>query len=116
MTGTLLSFSAMALSVRALAGRFSIFEILTIRSGLGLAIIVAVGLVRPELWRGVAPRRLHLHFLRNGTHFVAQYLWALSLTMLPLATVFALEFTMPAWTAVLAAIFLGERMTTSRVG
>jgi drug/metabolite transporter (DMT)-like permease len=30
--------------------------------------------------------------------------------------VFALEFTMPAWTILLAPIFLGERMTASRVG
>jgi drug/metabolite transporter (DMT)-like permease len=36
--------------------------------------------------------------------------------MLPLATVFALEFTMPAWTAVLAVWFLHERMTASRLG
>jgi len=36
--------------------------------------------------------------------------------MLPLATVFALEFTMPAWTAVLAVWFLHERMTPSRLG
>ena len=42
--------------------------------------------------------------------------WALSLTMLPLAMVFALEFTMPAWTALLAVWFLHERMTPSRLG
>ncbi len=116
MSGTLLSFSAMAVSVRALAGAFSIFEILTIRAAIGLALTLAVGLIRPELWRGFTPRRLHLHFLRNGTHFVAQYLWTVSLTLLPLATVFALEFTMPAWTALLAVLFLGETMTRSRLG
>ena len=43
-------------------------------------------------------------------------MWALSLTMLPLAMVFALEFTMPAWTALLAVWFLHERMTPSRLG
>jgi drug/metabolite transporter (DMT)-like permease len=36
--------------------------------------------------------------------------------MLPLATVFALEFTVPAWTLVLALPLLGERMTSSRIG
>jgi drug/metabolite transporter (DMT)-like permease len=116
MTGTLFSFSAMAVSVRALAGSFSIFEILTIRSALGLAITVAIGLMMPSLWRSVAPRRLHLHLLRNGPHFVAQYFWSVSLTLLPLATVFALEFTMPAWTALLAVLFLGESMTRNRLG
>ena len=40
----------------------------------------------------------------------------MSLLLLPLATVFALEFTMPAWTILLAPFFLGERMTASRIG
>lgn len=43
-------------------------------------------------------------------------MWSLSVILLPLATVFALEFTMPIWTIVLAAPLLGERMTVSRVG
>ena len=38
------------------------------------------------------------------------------MVLLPLATVFALEFTMPAWTILLAPFFLGERMTRSRIG
>src|SRR5262249_1356092 len=64
----------------------------------------------------VSRKHFWLHLMRNGVHYVSQYLWATGLTLLPLATVFALEFTMPAWTAILATIFLGERMTTSRVG
>ena len=54
--------------------------------------------------------------MRNSVHFAAQVAWATSLTLLPLATVFSLEFTMPAWTALLAAIFLHERLTQSRIG
>ena len=49
-------------------------------------------------------------------HYASQFAWALSLTMLPLAMVFALEFTMPAWTALLAVWLLHERMTPSRLG
>ena len=36
--------------------------------------------------------------------------------MLPLATVFALEFIIPAWVTLLAVLFLGERMTATRAG
>ena len=36
--------------------------------------------------------------------------------LLPLATVFALEFTAPAWTLLLAVPVLGERLTRSRIG
>jgi drug/metabolite transporter (DMT)-like permease len=57
-----------------------------------------------------------LNTLRNTVHYASQYAWALSLTMLPLALVFALEFTMPAWTALLAVWLLGERMSPSRIG
>ena len=116
MSGALLSFCVMAVSIRALATSLSIVEILTLRAGVGLAIIGIILAFRPELRRMIVRRRLGLHALRNTIHFGAQYLWAMSLLLLPLATVFALEFTMPAWTMLLAAIFLGERMTASRAG
>jgi drug/metabolite transporter (DMT)-like permease len=116
MTGTLLSFSVMAIAIRELSGSLSILEILAIRSFLGLLIILAIMAVRPELRHSIKTHRLGLHLLRNGVHFGSQYLWAWSLLLLPLATVFALEFTMPAWTILLAPFFLGERMTPSRIG
>jgi drug/metabolite transporter (DMT)-like permease len=116
MTGALLSFSAMAVSVRALSGTLRIMEILAIRNGCGLAILLALGALRPAFMHALTARRLGLHLVRNTIHFGAQFLWAMSITLLPLATVFALEFTMPAYTALLAAVFLGERMTPSRVG
>jgi drug/metabolite transporter (DMT)-like permease len=116
MTGTLLSFSVMAISIRALAGALSILEILALRAAIGLAIIGIVVVLRPQLRRDITRRRLGLHILRNTIHFGSQYLWASSLLLLPLATVFALEFTMPAWTILLAPFFLGERMSASRIG
>jgi drug/metabolite transporter (DMT)-like permease len=116
MTGTLLSFCVMAVSIRSLSGALSILEMLTVRSAVGLAIVLAVLAVRPEFRTAISRRRLRLHFLRNSIHFGSQYLWAMSLLLLPLATVFALEFTMPAWTILLAPIFLQERMTASRIG
>jgi drug/metabolite transporter (DMT)-like permease len=117
MVGALLSFSVMAVSIRLLAGRgLSIFEILAIRATVALVILGALMLVRPELRACARPRRLGLHLLRNTVHYASQYSWALSLTLLPLAMVFSLEFTMPAWTALLAAWLLHERMTPSRIG
>jgi drug/metabolite transporter (DMT)-like permease len=116
MTGALLSFCTMALSIRGLAGRLNIFEILSIRSASGVLVLCALVVLRPELRQDLALRRIGLHAVRNSVHFAAQYAWALSLTMIPLATVFALEFTMPAWVALLAMPLLGERMTVSRAG
>lgn len=117
MVGALLSFSVMAVSIRELSrGGLSIFEILAIRSGVALFVLLTLLAVRKDLRVHALPRRMGLNLFRNTVHYVSQYSWALSLTMLPLATVFALEFTMPAWTAILAIWFLHERMTPSRLG
>ena len=117
MVGALLSFSVMAVSIRQLSRvGLSIFEILAIRSGVALVVLFVLLAVRPDLRLHARPRRMGLNLFRNTVHYASQFSWALSLTMLPLATVFALEFTMPAWTALLAIWFLHERMTPSRLG
>lgn len=115
MSGTLLSFSAAAVSVRALAPVFSVFEMLSIRNAGAVLILLALALVRPGLRTGMKPRHLGLHLVRNSLHFAGTYVWTFSLTLLPLATVFALEFTMPAWVAILAVPLLHERMNRGRV-
>lgn len=112
----MLAFSTMALSIRALAGALSIFEILAVRSASGLTVLLALLAARRDLRTAVRPRRMVLHAVRNTVHFAAQYSWALGVTLLPLAAVFAIEFTTPAWVALLAAVLLGERLTPSRIG
>ena len=116
MTGALFSFSISALAIRALGKHLNVFEILSIRSGAGLFMLLVLVAARPELRAELVPRHMGLHVVRNTTHFVGQYLWALAVTLLPFATVFALEFTTPAWVALLAVLFLHERMTPSRAG
>jgi drug/metabolite transporter (DMT)-like permease len=116
MTGALLSFSAMALAIRNLSGALSTFEILALRTGGGLIVMLAIGALRPHLFRSFTTHRIGLHATRNSIHLASQYLWTASIALLPLATVFALEFTTPAWTTLLAVALLGERLTLSRVG
>ena len=116
MTGALLSFSVSALAIRELGKQLTTFEILSIRSGAGLLVLLVLVAARPALRRELAPRFIGFHLARNTTHFVGQFSWALAVTLLPFATVFALEFTTPAWVALLAALVLGERMTKSRFG
>jgi drug/metabolite transporter (DMT)-like permease len=116
MGGALISFIAAALAIRALAHKLNVFEMMSVRSAGGIAILLAVAALRPELKKGLTLRRIRLHFLRSSVHFVSQIGWALAITMLPFATVFALEFTTPVWVAVLATLLLNERMTPSRAG
>ncbi len=114
MSGGLLMFCLMALGGRELAGAVSTFQILFFRSLIGLAVITAVILQqgRRDLF---ATRRLPLHVGRNTAHFVGQYGWFLGLGLLPLAQVFALEFTTPFWTLLVARIFLGEALTGRKI-
>ena len=116
MAGVLLSFSALAVSVRELTRVLSVVEILALRNAAGIAILVMLALARPQLRPDLLPRRMRLHALRNVIPFAAQVGWALGVKLLPLAMVFSLEFTSPAWVALLAVVLLGERLTPSRLG
>jgi drug/metabolite transporter (DMT)-like permease len=116
MIGTLLSFSLMAISVRQLGGVLNLFELLMIRAVGGMLVLLLVMATQPQSFRQVALRKPATHLLRNGTHFVANLCWANAVIVLPLATVFAIEFMMPIWAGILAVLFLGERFTLSRGG
>jgi drug/metabolite transporter (DMT)-like permease len=115
MTGALLSFSATAVAIRELAPTFSAFEMLAMRSAGGVTILAAAAMARRELRVGIGLHAVGMHLARNGVHFVATYAWTVGVTLLPLATVFALEFTAPAWVALLAVLLLRERMTPARL-
>jgi len=116
MIGTLLSFSLMAISIRNLGGVLNLFELLMVRAVGGLIMLLVVMALRPSLFGYIALRKPLTHLVRNGTHFIANLCWANAVIVLPLATVFAIEFMMPVWAGVLAVLFLGEKMTVSRAG
>ena len=65
-------------------------------------------------WAQVRTRVFRTHLIRNIAHFGGQYGWFYGLALIPLTEVFAIEFTMPIWTAILATIILGERMNRLR--
>jgi len=112
MSGALVSFSAMAISGRQLSAELTTFQILFFRSVGGLALLAV--LLQRSGWAQVRTQVFGTHLLRNVTHFGGQYAWFYGIALIPLAEVFAIEFTVPIWTAILATIFLGERMTRLR--
>jgi len=113
MGGAVLSFSAMAVAARELLQHMGPFQVLFVRSVIMLAIVLLV--VAQAENAVTATRRLPLHVLRNVVHFAGQYCWVFAIGALPLATVFAIEFTMPVWTAILAALLLKEKLTPNRM-
>lgn len=113
MSGALLSFTAMAVSGRVLSAELTTFQILFFRSVVGL---VVVGALVYRAGGGVLRTRAPgTHLVRNLAHFGGQYGWFYGIAHIPLAQVFAIEFTMPIWTALLAVPMLGERLGRGRV-
>jgi drug/metabolite transporter (DMT)-like permease len=114
MGGALLSFLAMALGGRELSSGLSTFQILFFRSLVGLVVIALVVLLRTGL-QPLRTQRLGAHVSRNVFHFGGQFGWFFAIAAMPLAEVFAIEFTIPIWTALLAAAFLGECLGRARL-
>jgi drug/metabolite transporter (DMT)-like permease len=110
MAGAIASFSLLAVGAREVSPPLDTFELMLFRSGFGLLVVTVVLAARRRLAEA-APRRLQVHAARNVVHFAGQNLWFYALTVLPLAQVFALEFTSPLWVLLLAPLFLGERLT-----
>jgi drug/metabolite transporter (DMT)-like permease len=113
MSGAIASFSIMAVAGREVSFSLDTFEIMLFRSVVGV-IVVAVAAVVFGTWRRINRQQFSLHFARNLMHFIGQNLWFYAVTVIPLAQVFALEFTSPIWVILLSPLVLGERITLNR--
>lgn len=114
MLGAVVSFSANAVAGRFAGFELDTFEIMLYRSAIGFVLLLAVARALGTLGQ-VTMRKPHLQLGRNVVHFAAQNLWLYAIMLIPLAQVFALEFTSPLWVLVLSPLFLGERLTRVRV-
>ena len=109
MIGAITAFSSMAVAGRQMSGHLDTFEIMFYRSLVGILIMVTVVLVTGK--RGeIKTDRLPLHFIRNISHFTGQNLWFFAVGLIPLAQVFAMEFTAPIWVIILSPLILKEKL------
>jgi drug/metabolite transporter (DMT)-like permease len=126
MLGAILAFSLTAVAGReattvletsGLEKSLSISQLVFFRNVIGLAVILL--LLSFHYLRGgnltLRSQHLKLHIGRNFTHFCGQWCWFYGLAILPLAQVFAIEFTVPIWTAIFAGILLKEKLTPARI-
>ncbi len=113
MAGAFLSLLSIAVAGRELIAEITVFQVLFWRGAVGLGIILVV--LRFAGWHHMRTARLPVHAARNVVHLGAQYAWFYAVAFIPMAEVFALEFTTPIWTLILAALILGEKVTTARV-
>ncbi|OYW58406.1 MAG: EamA family transporter [Rhodobacterales bacterium 32-66-7] len=114
MTGAIAAFTAMAVATRQINGAHDTFEILAYRSVVGFVLVVAGAAALGQLSR-IRAQRLGGHLVRNIFHFTGQSLWFWAITLIPLAQVFALEFTSPIWVILLSPLVLGERLTRRKL-
>lgn len=115
MIGSITGFSLVAVSGRALAAGLDTFEVMLYRSLVGVMVLVA-GAILTGQTAALRPTVMRLHFLRNLMHFAGQNLWLYALSLITLAQLCALEFSYPILVALAAPLFLGERLTSLRIG
>src|ERR1700709_1314799 len=114
MAGWLTLMLIVAVAGREAARQLNVFQIMEMRSIIGFFMLYPLIHFNGGLAAMTTARPLQ-HIGRNLIHYAAQLGWFFALTLIPLGEVVSIEFTMPIWTAILAASFLGERMTVGKV-
>jgi drug/metabolite transporter (DMT)-like permease len=109
MAGWLTLMVVIAVAGREATRELSVFQIMLMRSVLGMVLLWPLVHAAGGL-SAMRTQRVPQHVARNVVHYAAQYGWFVALTLIPLAQLVSIEFTMPIWSAVLAVFFLGERM------
>ncbi|RWO23545.1 MAG: DMT family transporter [Mesorhizobium sp.] len=114
MALSIASFLTMSVAGRATTAELNVFQVLELRSVIGLFILLPLVMMSGG-FAAMRSKRPAAHIARNVVHFVGQAAWLYALTLIPLAVLISIEFTTPIWTAILAVGFLGERLSRPRL-
>lgn len=106
------AFSAMHVTIRHVSAELHPFQIALFRNLFGLAfltpLLIGAGFAQ------LRTKRLHLHALRALVNIGAMLMFFTALSITAVATVTALSFAGPVFTAVLSVLVLGERFRLRR--
>jgi drug/metabolite transporter (DMT)-like permease len=114
MSGSIAGFCLVAVAGRALRESLDTFEVMLWRSLVGIVAVVAFAAATGRMGE-ITTHRLGTQGLRNLLHFAGQNLWLYALPLIPLAQLFALEFSYPLIVALLAPVFLSEPLTRAKM-
>jgi drug/metabolite transporter (DMT)-like permease len=114
MAGWLALMLIVAIAGRETTRELNVFQIMELRSVIGLFLLYPLIRLNGGFAAMKTQRPLQ-HIGRNLFQYIGQLGWFYALTLIPLGQVVSIEFTMPIWTAILAASFLGERMTVWKI-
>ncbi len=115
MSGTIFCYTAVAVATREASFHLDTPTILFFRSIIAIILTLSLLGLSRDGFSQIRTQRSRLHVIRNCIHFVGQFGWFFAIASIPLAHVFALEFTVPIWIALLAPIFLKEKLTPERL-
>ena len=113
MLGFILNITITAICIRELSYKYSSFEIQNLRNIFSIIIILIFFKTKNNVH--LTTFQLKNNFIRNIFHFIGQSAWTWGLTVLPLAVVFSLEFTMPIWATIIAIIIFKEKITLNKI-
>ncbi|MDA1101527.1 MAG: DMT family transporter [Proteobacteria bacterium] len=115
MLGAVVSFSTMAVAGREVFKELDVYQLMFYRSAISFSLVLMFAAFSKGGLGQFHSRRIGLHIVRNMFHLVGQFGWFFALALIPLAQLFALEFTTPLWIAALAPLLLGERLSKMRL-
>ncbi len=106
------ALTAMAICIRYLPA-YSVLLMIFLRN------VINLGLMAPSVLKQgksvYKTERLGMHALRNVFLYSGNVAWFYGVTLIALADVATLQFTSPLFTALIAAVFLGERIGGHRM-
>ena len=113
MLGFIINITIMAISIKELSVKYSSFEIQNFRNIFSIIIILSIYMFKntPQ----IKTFQVKTNLIRNIFHFIGQSAWTWGLTVLPLAVVFSIEFTMPIWAAIISLIIFREKITVNKI-
>jgi len=112
MTGAAFCFSVMNIAIRALSAEVDPLQIAFLRNFFA-AVFMLPWLAKAGLG-GLRTERLGAHLLRAAIGMVAMTCWFYSIALLPLAEAVSLNFTVPLFATIGAALVLGEVVRARR--
>ncbi|MBN9248958.1 MAG: DMT family transporter [Mesorhizobium sp.] len=113
MALSIASFLGMTVAGRETTNVLNVFQVLELRSVIGLLILLPLVMTSGG-FAAMMTERPVMHLARNVVHYMGQAGWLYALTLIPLAELISIEFTTPIWTAILAVMFLGEKLNTRK--
>ena len=107
-----ISLILLAIVIRGIQDKFDVLQMIFLRSVVSFLIILPWALRQKR--EDIKTQRLTLHIFRNTIHYLGNVGWFIGVTLVTLADLQALQFTVPLFTIIMAAVFLKERVGSHR--